>query len=171
MGSWPARSVAVAGPPDASAARIARRLGSARATKTCSAIASKSGCGIEVGDQLAQLAHPPLGVGVVGRAVGVVWKLRETGLDYGQPRARTGRLQRELDVGAPRITVREPVDVPGVAENRRLLDPFHPHVGDVAAPELHRGRAAGAQVDRGFLAEPGAQALRGGERRPYLGRG
>ena len=63
IGSRAARSVAVAGPPAASAARMARRLGSASATKTCSAIASISG-GIEVFDQFAQLARPALGVAV-----------------------------------------------------------------------------------------------------------
>jgi hypothetical protein len=52
LGQRPARSVAVAGPPAASAARMARRVGSARALNTCSAIASMSG-GIEVVDQLA----------------------------------------------------------------------------------------------------------------------
>src|ERR1700761_7042823 len=132
IGSWPARSVAVAGPPEASAARMARRLGSARAVKTCSAIASLSGGGIEVFGELAQLTRPPSRVAVVGRAVGVLGKLCETGLDHGQPRARAGRLQRELDVGTARILLGQPVDVPGEAEHPRLLHPFHPHVGGVA---------------------------------------
>ena len=43
IGRRPARSVAVAGPPAASAARMARRVGSASAVKTCSATASGSG--------------------------------------------------------------------------------------------------------------------------------
>ena len=43
--------------------RMARRLGSASAAKTCSAIASMSG-GIEVADQVTQLARPALGVTV-----------------------------------------------------------------------------------------------------------
>src|SRR6266540_1297944 len=76
IGRRSARSVAVAGPPEASAARMPRRLGSARAMKTCSAIASMS-AGIEVFDQLAQLARPTLGVAVVGLAVGVVRQLGE----------------------------------------------------------------------------------------------
>ena len=113
-----ARSVAVAGPPAASAARMARRLGSARATNTCSAIAwpSFGSGGIEVGDQVAQLARPAVGVAVVGRAVGVVGQLGEAGLDDGQPRPRADRFERELDVGAARVIVGQTVDVPGEAE-------------------------------------------------------
>src|SRR5580700_8724012 len=149
---------------------MARRLGSARATKTCSAMASRSGGGIEVVGELAQLARPPLGVAAVSNAVGVLGKLREAGLDYGQPRTRTSRLQCELNVGAARIVLGQPVDVPGEAEHRRLLHPFHPHVGGVAVVPLHPGRAARAQVDLRLLAEPGTQSLGRGESRPYLGR-
>ena len=65
IGRRSARSVAVAGPYAARVARIARRVGSASAVKTCSAIASTSG-GIEVGRQFAELARPSLGVAVVG---------------------------------------------------------------------------------------------------------
>src|SRR5512146_669968 len=111
VGRRAARSVAVAGPPEASAARMVRRLGSARAVKTCSAIASASG-GIEVGGEFAQLAHPSLAVAVVRLAVGVPRQLGEAALDHGQPRARTGGLERELDVGAARIVLGQPVDVP-----------------------------------------------------------
>src|SRR6185312_9927140 len=90
IGSRSARSVAVAGPPEANAARMVRRVGSARATKTCSATASTSASGrsgsgrsggIEVADQLAQLLGPALGVAVERLAVGVVRQLREPGLD------------------------------------------------------------------------------------------
>ena len=88
---------------------MARRVGSARAMKTCSATASMSG-GIEVVDQLAQLARPALGVAVERLAVGVLGQLREAALDHGQPRARADRLERELDVGAARIVVGQPVD-------------------------------------------------------------
>ena len=56
---------------EASAARMLRRVGSARAMKTCSAIASMSG-GIEVVEQLAQLVCPALGVPAEGLAVGVL---------------------------------------------------------------------------------------------------
>src|ERR1700761_1473974 len=155
IGSRPARSVAVAGPPEASAARMARRLGSAKAAKTCSAIASASGGDIEVVDQFAKFARPPPGVTVVGRAVGVLGKLREAGLDHGQPRAGAGGLQRELDVGAARIVLGQPGDVPGEAEHRQLLYPLHLHLGGVTAVKTHRGRAARAQVDLRLLAEPG----------------
>src|SRR5436305_1735081 len=96
------RSVAVAGPPAASAARMERRLGSARAAKTCSAIASASG-GIEVGGQFAQLAHPALAVAVVRLAVGILRQLGEAALDDGQPGARAIRLEGELDIGAARV--------------------------------------------------------------------
>src|SRR6266545_695295 len=124
IGRRPARSVAVAGPPDASAARMARRVGSARATKTCSAMASTS-AGIEVAGQFAQLALPALGVAVVRLAVGVLWQLGETGLDDRQPCARTGRFERELDIGTARIVLGQLVDLPGEPEHRRLLHPFH----------------------------------------------
>jgi hypothetical protein len=60
--------------------------------------------------------------------------------------------------------------VPGEGEHGRLLDPFDPHVGDVAVVPFHAGRPARAQVDRCLLAEPAGQALGRGERRPYLGR-
>src|SRR5204863_319411 len=83
---------AVAGPPDASAARMPRRVGSARATNTCSAIASTSGCGIEVFDQLAKLVGPALCVATECLLVCVVRQLREAGLDHGQPRAGVVRL-------------------------------------------------------------------------------
>src|SRR6476619_6435712 len=110
MGRRTARSVAVVGPPDASAARIARRVGSASAPKTCSATASVSGSasggigsrvsgGVEVVDQLAELARPALGVAAVRLLVGVVGELGEAGLDHGEPRAGTDRFERELDIG------------------------------------------------------------------------
>src|SRR5690348_2360453 len=98
IGRRAARSVAVAGPPEASAARMERRLGSARAVKTCSAMASASG-GIEVGGQLAQLARPALSVAVERLTVNVLWQLGEAALGHGQPRPRSGGLERELDVG------------------------------------------------------------------------
>src|SRR5882724_10789406 len=104
IGRRSARSVAVAGPPAASSARMARRLGSASAAKTCSATDSMSG-GIEVVDQLAQLARPALRVAVVRLVVRVLRQLREAGLDHGEPRARADRLERELDVGAARIVL------------------------------------------------------------------
>src|SRR5262245_9453449 len=105
MGSRVARSVAVAGPPDASAARMARRVGSARAVKTCSATASMSG-GIEVGDELIELTHPTLGVPAERLAVGDVGQLGEPGLDDGQPRPGADGLERELHVRAARVVVR-----------------------------------------------------------------
>src|SRR5262249_61761638 len=108
---------------EASAARMPRRLGSARAMKTCSAIASMSG-GIEVFDQLAQLARPTLGVAAVRLEVGVLRQLGEAGFDDGQPGARAGRFERELDVGAARVVIGQAVNMPGEAEDLRLLDPF-----------------------------------------------
>src|SRR5205823_11259876 len=104
IGRRSARSVAVAGPRAASAAKMARRVGSARAVKTCSAIASLS-VGIEVADQFAQLARPALGVAVVGLAVGVLGQLGEPALHHPQPGARPGRLEGELDIGAARIVL------------------------------------------------------------------
>src|SRR5712691_4734191 len=100
MGRRVARSVAVAGPLAAIAARIPRRLGSASAVKTSSATASISGrIGIEI---LAQLTGPAVGVAVEGRAVAVLRQLREARFDDRQPAAAAGRRQRELDVGAAR---------------------------------------------------------------------
>src|SRR5215471_3570812 len=138
IGRRPARSVAVAGPPEASAARMARRVGSARATNTCSAIASTSG-GIEVAGQFAQLECPALGMAVVDLAVDARWQLGEPGLDHLEPGARTGRLERELDVGTPRIVFGQPLDLPGEAEHRRLLYAFHPHLNRVPAGPPHPG--------------------------------
>src|SRR5690349_10069123 len=102
IGSRAARSVAVAGPPAASAARTARRLGSARATKTCSATASVSAGrgvgsgGIEVLDQLVELALPAGGVAAEGLLVRVLRQLREPALHHRQPGAGGHRLEGEL---------------------------------------------------------------------------
>src|SRR5215468_12715251 len=164
-----ARSVAVAGPVAASAARMARLLGSARAAKTCSATASMSG-GIEVVGQFAQFARPAPGIAVVGLAVNVIGQLGEPAFDNGQPGAPAGRFERELDVGPTRILLGQPIDVPGEREHRRLLHAFHPQVGRGPVGPPHPGRPARAQVDRRLVAEPGAQALGRGERRPYLAR-
>src|SRR4051794_41480853 len=104
IGSRAARSVAVAGPPAASAARTARRLGSARATKTCSATASVSAgpgvgsAGIEVLDQLVEFALPAGGVAAEGLLVDVVGQLGEAGLHHRQPGARAHRFEGELHV-------------------------------------------------------------------------
>src|ERR1700722_17213800 len=144
---------------------MARRVGSARAVNTCSAMASAalaapgSGGGIEVGDQLAELAPPASGVVVVGLAVGVVAELGEAGFDDGEAGARRGRLQGELDVGAAWVLFRKAVDVPGEAEDGGFFEAFYAHVGGVAVIPLHPGLAAGAQVDACLVAEPGAQAF------------
>src|SRR4051794_25990909 len=169
IGRRSARSVAVAGPAEASAARMLRRVGSARAMKTCSAMASMSG-GIEVVDQFAQFARPAPGVAVVRLAVGVLRQLGEAALDHGQPRPRTGRFERELDVGAARVVVGEAVDVPGEAEDPRLLDALDADVGRGALLPLHLRRPARAQVDRRPVTEPGAQALGRGQCGPDSGR-
>src|SRR5262252_3743626 len=136
MGRRMARSVAVAGPPDASAARMVRRVGSARAMKTCSAIASTSG-GIEVFDELAQLAHPTLGVAAVRLLISLVVQLAESAFDDGEPGARPDRFEGELDIRAARVVIGQPVDVPGVPEDRRLLDPLDPHLGRRAVLPRH----------------------------------
>src|SRR5690348_11886716 len=95
IGRRSARSVAVAGPPDASAARMPRRVGSAKAMKTCSAVASMSGR-IEVVDQVTELVRPTVGVAVVRLAVVVVRQLGEAGFDHREPGTRTDRFQCEL---------------------------------------------------------------------------
>src|ERR1700692_677704 len=99
---------------------MSRRVGSARAVKTCSAIASMSGR-IEVVGQFAELTRPPLGVALVRLAVGVLWQLGETGPAHRQPRARTGRFEGELDVGTARVVLGQFVEPPGVPEHPRLL--------------------------------------------------
>src|SRR5262245_50518590 len=69
---------------------MARRVGSARATNTCSAIASTSG-GIEVAGQFAQLERPALGMAVVDLAVdGPLDPIRKT--HDSLHRVATGRL-------------------------------------------------------------------------------
>src|SRR5262249_20496234 len=78
--------------------------------------------------------------------------------------------EREFDVRAARVVVRQAVDVPGEAEHGRLLHPLDPHVGPVAAGPGHLGGAARAEVDRRLVTEPGAQAFGGGERGPDRGR-
>src|ERR1700756_5042017 len=99
IGSRAARSVTVDGPSAARAARIVRRVGSARATNTCSATASISHA-IDVLHQLGQLSRPALTVGVVGLAPGLDGKLGEAGLDDTKQGAVALGLKRELDVGA-----------------------------------------------------------------------
>src|SRR5215472_2581040 len=98
------RSVTVDGPSMARAARIARLVGSARATKTCSATASMSDV-IEVVHQLSQFSRPALAVGVVGLAPGADRKLGEAGLDDAQQGAVGVGLQGELDIGAARVVL------------------------------------------------------------------
>src|SRR6185437_3375847 len=147
-----------------------RRLGSARAVKTCSAIASMSGGGIEVFDQLAELVGPAVDVSTEGLLVLALGQLGEAGLDNGEPSAAADRFERELDVGAAWVLVGQAVDVPREAEDGRLLHPLDPHVGPVAAGPGHLGGAARTEVDRRLVAEPGAEAFGGGERGPDLGR-
>src|SRR5262245_28899164 len=89
MGSRAARSVPVAGPRVASSARMARRVGSARAVKTCAAVVSGSR-GIEVGGQLAEFLGPAFGVAAIGLGVHVVGQLGEPGLGDGEPGAGAG---------------------------------------------------------------------------------
>src|SRR4051794_9086881 len=107
MGSRSARSVAVAGPAAASSARIARRFGSARATKTCSAIASllpaMGSGGIEVAGELVELHLPAVGVAAERAVVLALGQLREAGLDHRQPGARRGGIERELDIGTAMV--------------------------------------------------------------------
>src|SRR4051794_11820851 len=98
IGSRAARSVAVAGPVVASSARIVRRLGSARATKTCSAMTSRSG-GIEVAAQFGELLGPAVRVALKCLVVRAVGELREAGLDHRQARAGRGGIEGELDIG------------------------------------------------------------------------
>src|SRR6266511_5930642 len=167
IGSWAARSVAVAGPRAASSARIPRRLGSAKAAKTSCATASRSGLFIEVCDQLTQLVRPALGVARVGHlVVPGIRQLREPAFDHGQRGAVAGGLQRELHVGASRIAFGKAVDRPGVAEDARRLEALDSEGGSVAAVPGELGLATDAQVDLGAVPEPGAQALGSGQRRP-----
>src|SRR5690606_22994471 len=156
------------GPWVASAARMARRVGSARATKTRSAVASRSGGGIEVVNQLAQFAPPTVGVAVERGAVRLVRQLREGALDDREPRPRADRLEGELDVGTARVALGQAVDVPGEREQARLVDPLDAQVGRVPVAPAQPGRPAGAQVDGGLVAEPGAEALGRGDRRLHL---
>src|SRR4029079_3130071 len=105
IGRCVARSVAVAGPSVARAARIVRRVGAASATKTCSATASRAS-GIQVVRQLGQLPRPALAVGVVRVAPRVDRQLGEAGLDDAQPRPVAVGLQGELHRGAAGVVRR-----------------------------------------------------------------
>src|SRR5215470_17415653 len=93
IGSRAARSVAVAGPPAASAARMPRRLGSASAVKTSWATASRSGLSIDVRDQLSQLMRPAVGVARVRLGELLALQLGESGFDHGERGSGAGRLQ------------------------------------------------------------------------------
>src|SRR5260221_6932998 len=121
---------------------MARRVGSARAAKTCSAIASMSR-GIEIGGQFTQLARPELGVAIERLAGGVLRQLGEPGLDDRQPGPRTGWFEGELDTGTARILLGQPVNGPGEPEHRRLLPPFHAHVDRGTAGPPQPGRPPG----------------------------
>src|SRR6266568_3252369 len=133
IGRLAARSVAVAGPRDASTARMLRRLGSASAAKTSWATASGSRAGIEVFGELTQLALPPLDVAAVRAGEKVVGQLREAGFDHGEPGPFAHRLKGELHIGTARIVARQATDAPGVSEHVRRLDALDTQVGDVAA--------------------------------------
>src|SRR5258705_7192251 len=121
IGKLAARSVAVAGPRDASAARMLRRLGSASATKTSSAMASASRAGIEVFDELTQLALPPLDVAAVRAGVKVLGQLREAGFDHGEPSSFGHGPEGELDIGTAWIVGRQATDAPRVTEHVRRI--------------------------------------------------
>src|SRR5881409_2800258 len=69
IGRAAAKSVAVAGPPEASAARMARRFGSAKAVNTASATDSDAWSGMEIRDQFVELAGPARGVALERLAV------------------------------------------------------------------------------------------------------
>src|SRR6185437_6028219 len=116
-------------------ARMPLRVGSARAAKTSCATASWSRPGIEVVNELAQFPLPALGVAAVGNCVRVAGQLREAGLDHRQPGARGVRLQRELDVGAARVVLRQAEDGPRPAEHPWRLQPLDTElVGVLAVP-------------------------------------
>src|ERR1039458_3885683 len=106
IGRLAARSVAVAGPRDASTARTLRRLGSASAANTSSATASGSRAGIEGFDELTQLALPPLDVAAVRAGVKVAGQLREAGFDHGEAGPSGHRLKGELDISPGRVARR-----------------------------------------------------------------
>src|SRR4051812_12083038 len=160
IGNAAARSVAVAGPPSASAARMARRLGSARAANTASATASDASSAMEIGDQLVELVDPALGVSAERLVVRLRLELGEPGLDDGHRGAVSGRRERKLDVRAAGIVLGQSVDAPRVPEDRLRLDPLDPQLRDIAAVPGQPCGAADPQVDFRAIAEPGAEAFR-----------
>src|SRR5205085_2693417 len=101
----------------------ARRVGSASATKTCSATDSMSGA-IEVVRQFGQLPRPTLAVRLVGVAASVERQLGEACLDDPQHGAGLFGLESELDVRATWVVVGQVRQAPGVGEHGRLLDAF-----------------------------------------------
>src|SRR5947209_3434873 len=146
IGRLAARSVAVAGPRDASAARMLRRVGSASAAKTASATSSGSPAGIEVFDKLIKLALPPFDVAAVRAGVKVVGQLCEAGFDHGEPGPFGHRLKGELDIGTARIVGRQAADAPGVAEHVRRLEALDTQVGAVAALKGQLDEAADTKI-------------------------
>jgi hypothetical protein len=101
--------------------------------------------------------------------VGVRRQLGEADLDHRQPGARAGRLERELDVGAARIVVGQPVD--GQVNPNTVGSSTRSTRMSAVNPSVHVIRAARPGAGRSCLvAEPGAQALGRGERGPHRGR-
>src|ERR1700757_3870485 len=137
IGRLAARSVTVAGPSVARAARMARRVGSARATKTCSATASMSGA-IEMARQLSQLTRPAVAMRLIRLAPDAGGQLGEAGLRDAKQRAGASGFQGELDVGAARVVVGQVRQSPRVGEHARLLHPLYAHLDAHAAGECHR---------------------------------
>src|SRR5512138_3908992 len=167
IGSRAARSVAVAGPPTASAARIPRRLGSASAVNTSAATASLGSGSLEVGNQLSEFVVPAFVVATEGLGVLLAVRLSETTLYHGQPCSGVRRFEGELDVRAARVAGGQPVQAPREAEDARLLDPLDPQRRLVAARPRHPHGAARPQVDRRLMAEPTGQPFGGGDCRPH----
>src|SRR3954468_5714658 len=155
----PDRSVAVLGPCSAREARMARRLVSASAAKTLADTSSGSGR-IEVRHQLAELRLPPLGVALVARLEPLVRQLCEPALGDGEPGPGRRRLERELDVGPPRVALRGTVDAPAVGEHRHRVDHLdRERLLPVELLPAHEHVVARSYLALGLGAEPAGEAL------------
>jgi hypothetical protein len=69
-------------------------------------------------------------------------------------------------VGAAGVVFGKAVDRPGVAEDAGRFEALDGEGGGVATVPGELGLTADVQVDLGLVAEPGAQALGGGQCRP-----
>ena len=89
-------------------------------------------------ERTVEIAHPPAKVwAALTTAEGLgAWFGNEATIDL-RPGGSASMRWDHGHTADMRIVLGQPVDVPGVAEYRRLLDSFHPHVGGVTVVPPH----------------------------------